>query len=359
MQPKLPTWGADSTLAASGITSEGVTLTWPAAQDATAVTGYRIYQDGTLLATVNGSQTSYEVKGLSASTAYGFQVQAGNADDSWSTSGPDIHITTNGVSSNNSASDNTSSSNSSADNTSSNNGSTETKQDSVQTDSKTDDLILIGFDVKPLTDKKGNATVTLSDTDITNAIAKAREEATSQGRTEARIGVTVNIKLPNAAGSLKVTVSQQALKDLMDANVEQFTINGKLLSISYNTEALKELINKSEGEVTFSINRATGLSKKAKKLIGTRPAYRVTLSYRKKGKIQKITSMSGGSITLNIPYKIRKNEFAAKLYAIDLDKTGKLLGISGSNYDVTSRCVRFEIKRLSTYGIGYKNPGNR
>jgi chitodextrinase len=347
--PKLPTWPADSKLEASGITSNGVTLTWTAAQDATAVTGYRIYQDGTLIATVNGSRTSYEVKGLSASTAYHFQVQAGNAENVWSTSGPDIHITTNGVASNNGSSSNTSYQN----------GSFDTKPDSDQTDSKPDALIIIGLDVQPVTDKNGNAAVTLSEMDIAKAIAKAREEAKTQGKTKVRIGITVHVELPDAAGSLKVTVSQQALKDLMDADVEQFTINGELLSISYNSEALKELMEKSKGDVTLSINRATELSKNVRKLIGTRPVYKVTLSYLKNGKPQKITGMSGGSITLTIPYKIRKNESAGNLYAIYVDNSGKTHSISGSKYDDKSGCVRFETKLIAIFGIGYQNSGTR
>lgn len=57
-----------------------LTLSWPEAQDnhGTAYNNlrYHIYQNGLLLATVGGTETSYEVSGLSPGTSYYFSVEA-------------------------------------------------------------------------------------------------------------------------------------------------------------------------------------------------------------------------------------------------------------------------------------------
>ncbi|MGH8875641.1 MAG: S-layer homology domain-containing protein, partial [Acidimicrobiia bacterium] len=52
------------------------------------------YQNGTLLATVSGSTTSYAVSSLEPATSYTFGVEAGDAAGNWSTSGPSVVVTT-------------------------------------------------------------------------------------------------------------------------------------------------------------------------------------------------------------------------------------------------------------------------
>lgn len=89
-----PVWPSGSTLTASGITSAGMILSWTAANDTTAVTGYRIYQNGALIGTVAGNVTVYNVTGLSSSTGYSFRVQAGNAGGLWTADGPYVTATT-------------------------------------------------------------------------------------------------------------------------------------------------------------------------------------------------------------------------------------------------------------------------
>jgi len=68
-------------LASSNVTATSLSLTWSAATDNVAVTGYRILRDNVLLTTVAG--TSFNDTGLTPSTLYAYQViamdAAGNA----------------------------------------------------------------------------------------------------------------------------------------------------------------------------------------------------------------------------------------------------------------------------------------
>ena len=62
-------------LVATAISSSRIGLNWSASTDNVAVTGYRVYRNGVFLATV-GNVTTYESAGLSASTAYTYNVDA-------------------------------------------------------------------------------------------------------------------------------------------------------------------------------------------------------------------------------------------------------------------------------------------
>jgi bacillolysin len=68
---------APTNLAAAGTTSTTTNLSWTAATDNVAVTGYNVYNGTTLVTTVTG--LTYTVTGLTASTAYTFTVKAKDA----------------------------------------------------------------------------------------------------------------------------------------------------------------------------------------------------------------------------------------------------------------------------------------
>jgi len=89
-----PIWPAGS-LSVSDVVDNELTLTWSGAMDNLGVTGYKIYQDGTVIDTVdNEAAQSYKVTGLTAGTAYTFKVEAGDAAGYWSTDGPSKTVTT-------------------------------------------------------------------------------------------------------------------------------------------------------------------------------------------------------------------------------------------------------------------------
>ena len=83
---------APTALAASGTTSTTTNLSWTAATDNVAVTGYDIYQGTTLKG--SSTTTTYAVTGLSASTAYSFTVKAKDAAGNVSAASSAVSVTT-------------------------------------------------------------------------------------------------------------------------------------------------------------------------------------------------------------------------------------------------------------------------
>ncbi|OYU79873.1 MAG: secretion protein [Flavobacterium sp. BFFFF1] len=83
---------APTALAASGTTQTTTNLSWTASTDNVAVTGYDVYQNGVLKASV--TTTSYAVTGLTASTAYAFTVKAKDAAGNVSAVSNTANVTT-------------------------------------------------------------------------------------------------------------------------------------------------------------------------------------------------------------------------------------------------------------------------
>ncbi len=65
-----------SSLAASNVTSTSATLAWGASSDNVGVTGYKIYNGSTLVASTNGSTLAYNLTGLTPNTSYTYTVRA-------------------------------------------------------------------------------------------------------------------------------------------------------------------------------------------------------------------------------------------------------------------------------------------
>jgi len=90
--PGAPIWAADKQLSASEVTSSSITLTWPEAIDSVGVTGYKVYLQDQVVATV--TERVYKATSLAPNTTYVFKVEAGNAAGRWSSDGPSVTVKT-------------------------------------------------------------------------------------------------------------------------------------------------------------------------------------------------------------------------------------------------------------------------
>ncbi|WP_028551603.1 S-layer homology domain-containing protein [Paenibacillus sp. UNC451MF] len=89
-----PNWSAGSTISASGIGLDRVTLTWTPATDDKSIRNYTIYSGGSEIATIPGNVTSYQVTDLYPYTSYIFKVEAADDEDSRTNDGPSVQVRT-------------------------------------------------------------------------------------------------------------------------------------------------------------------------------------------------------------------------------------------------------------------------
>ncbi|NEW07704.1 carbohydrate-binding protein [Paenibacillus sp. SYP-B3998] len=88
---------APSGLQVIGTTASSISLSWTAATDNVAVTGYDIYRGTTLAGSVSGTTLAYTNSGLSAGTTYAFTVKAKDAAGNVSAASNSVNGTTNTI----------------------------------------------------------------------------------------------------------------------------------------------------------------------------------------------------------------------------------------------------------------------
>ncbi len=81
-------------LSANGITENQITLNWNAATDNVAVTGYRIYRDGSTTPLNTASSLSFTDSGLNSDQAYSYRVSAVDAAGNESTQSSSLMVNT-------------------------------------------------------------------------------------------------------------------------------------------------------------------------------------------------------------------------------------------------------------------------
>ncbi|MCY9663446.1 endo-1,4-beta-xylanase [Paenibacillus alginolyticus] len=89
-----PQWPVVRMLTYSALTDHLVTLNWTPAKDNIGVSGYRVYQNNTVIADVYGDVQSYAVTNLAAGQPYTFRVEARDAAGNWTSNGPVVTATT-------------------------------------------------------------------------------------------------------------------------------------------------------------------------------------------------------------------------------------------------------------------------
>ncbi|WP_313133515.1 S-layer homology domain-containing protein [Anaerocolumna sp.] len=199
----------------------------------------------------------------------------------------------------------------------------------------------------------GGATAVVPEKSVTDAIAKAQADAKAQGKTANGISVELSITMPKGASSLTATLPRSSLNSLVSAGVTSLTVSGSPVTVSFDNKTLAEIQKQTTGDITIRLTPIKDLFTGAKAVIGTRPAYNITIS-DSSGKT--VTSLGSGTATLSIPYTPAIGEALGGLYAVYVNEKGVAARLDGSAYDVNSGCVMFTTNHFSVYGVGYTVP---
>ena len=206
--------------------------------------------------------------------------------------------------------------------------------------------------VKPTTN--GNANINKST--VQQAIDKAAADAKKNGNTANGIAVVVPVNVGDTRKDVQITLKADTLDKLVSSKVKRFTIDtDRMADFDFTLDTLKELNRQTSGELILKIKKTVVSYQEAKKAIGSRPVYDITLECVKDGK-KTAVNLNGETISVAIPYTPAKNEKTGNLYAVYVDKTGKVEWLTKSSYDADQKAVIFEAQHFSIYGVGYKNP---
>lgn len=209
--------------------------------------------------------------------------------------------------------------------------------------------------VKAKKDKDKAANAEISENAVEDAVEKVKDEAKKNGKEIGKISLKINTDMPKGTDNLTLNIPEDVLDKISDGEIDSFTVNTPLVKLIFDKKAVLRIRKQcKKGGAVINIAPHKNRYKKAKKLIGKRPAYdiRVTCSKNKK----RITDFGKGKVKVFILYAPAGNENIGRLYALNLNKKGRLKKAGGSIYDAKSGYVIFTAKHLSTCGIGYTAP---
>ena len=211
-------------------------------------------------------------------------------------------------------------------------------------------------EAKPVTpDTRGR--VTVDHNTVLSAIEEARNAAKKNGTIENGIAVTIPVTPRKGQASFQVSLKAQTLDVLVRENVKQLEINLDGISAQcMDIELLKWLDSLSaDGDIILRVKRVNSLtSEEAKKAIGNRPVYDLSLAYLANGKNVSITNLNGHTIGIRLPYTPSSTEQNSRLFVVYVDSNGKVEWLVNSSYNENLGAVLFEASHFSIYGIGYQ-----
>lgn len=211
-------------------------------------------------------------------------------------------------------------------------------------------------------DSKGNAVVSVSDKNITDAIANARAIAAKKGVNAGDIAVSIHVTTGGQDASA-VTVN-------LPKNIQQQVITNKISSVELmidrpditlgiNLAAVTEINKQANADVQLTAKKVdpSTLSGAAKNKIGSRPTYDLKASYE--GGAKHVSNFGTGSVFVSIPYTPTSEEAIGGLYAVYVDEQGNPTRVEGSAYDRNSKSLIFKTNHFSVYGLGYESPATK
>ena len=199
--------------------------------------------------------------------------------------------------------------------------------------------------VKNKTVKVKNVAATLE-----KAIIKAEKKSDSSIK-DLPVEITYDTGKTKSDKKLLFELDQQAVDLLAEKNVKELKLNSGDVNLTLDTKSLKELNQKMNSAVTFSIQKVDNkkLSAEAKKIIGERPVYDLSVIG---GKKQQSFKLKHGQVHVAISYQASKKENKEKIFAYKIDENGAAVKIPGSYYDPATKTVHFVCSDVSTVAVG-------
>lgn len=209
---------------------------------------------------------------------------------------------------------------------------------------------------KASVDDKGNASVSLTDKNITDAIADAKAEAAKKGVNAGDITAVIHVTTGGkSADTVTVNLPKTTQEQVIGNKIAsvRLVIDRPDLTIGIDLAAVTEINRQAKADVQLSATRMDNskLYGDAKAAIGNRPAYDLKAFY---GSGKSVTDFGKGSVSVEIPYTLQKGEIAGNVYAVYVDAKGKVIYLTDSGYDAKRGTVVFSTNHFSTYGVAYK-----
>lgn len=317
MSPTPPTG-----LTATSVTSSSLVLNWTASMDNVAVTGYDVFRDGQLAATVTGTTHSYSFTGLTPDTTYTFKVvafdEAGNRTPSTEYMARTAEVSGGSVTPPTSGSD---------------------------LPVNESEPVVTGTQIQvKLAVKDGTAQATLSTESLNKAIASAIQDKEKT--------LLIDLKSDEQFSSISLKLPVDAWIKAKKEAVKYIVIKSGLASLNISTDAIPELSNQDELSLTIGTVKASELPASLVGALQGKPVLEFSLTAG--GKF--IEAFQGSkTVEVRIPYASMAGESKPGLVAAYINEQGQLEIVRNSKYDAETGELVFYAKHFSKYAVVFNS----
>ena len=227
--------------------------------------------------------------------------------------------------------------------------------------------VTVDINKKPLLDVKGNATITITEEDIENAVKKAEASAKKQGMKLGNILIEFNVEHSKAIKSLNVKIAKNVQDLIEKEEIFDIKINTKEVAVGFDEIALETIRKTAKKEIIVKVasEKPEVLDKATQKAVEDRPIYDVTVTYGEK----EVVDLKDGSVYLGITYKLETSENVGNIIAVSCTTTSEkeneksektqedevaVAYINKSSYNTNLDKLIFESNELSTFAVANK-----
>jgi len=196
-------------------------------------------------------------------------------------------------------------------------------------------------------DENGKATAEVTNEQMNSAVTKAVTEAKQK---DSKAIVEINVEAPADSETVEIVIPKIILESIVASGLEAFTISTSIADITFDRDALNTVACDEESNIVITVSRvnAENLSEEARKVIGDRPVFDLSVTSG-----DKVISQFGGYVTVTVPYTAKADEDINAIVIYHINGEGKLEVVKDCVYDPSTGTISFTTNQFSRYAVGY------
>ena len=148
-------------------------------------------------------------------------------------------------------------------------------------------------------------------------------------------------------------IKRATIRSVLKKKGKKLRYNSNGVRITLDQKTLKEIRKRTKSTVylTLESTERPVLSAKAKKIVGSRPVYKLSMK-DKTGK--KITWLKKGKVIIEVRYKPLKTEKKKRYVACRISHKGNAKKIANAHNNIKTKRIKIKTKHLYSFAVGYK-----
>ena len=148
-------------------------------------------------------------------------------------------------------------------------------------------------------------------------------------------------------------IKRATIRSVLKKKGKKLRYNSNGVRITLDQKTLKEIRKRTKSTVylTLESTERPVLSAKAKKIVGNRPVYKLSMK-DKTGK--KVTWLKKGKVIIEVRYKPSKTEKKKRYVACRISQKGNAKKIANAHNNIKTKRIKIKTNHLYSFAVGYK-----